>query len=302
MSTLPSLDVVIATHDRPEFLRTALSAVRAQAWPGTITTWVVFDQCPVDAGVASDDPHRPVRVLPNNRTPGLAGARNAGILAGTGEFVAFCDDDDVWLPDKVDRQVRRLLEGTEQTCVSGIVVEYADHSTTRIPSAADMELRNLVRNRVMEAHPSTVVVRRDALLGPIGLVDEQIPGSYGEDFDWIIRAAQAGPLAVVPEALVKVRWGSSLFSQRWRTIVEAIDYGLAKHRVFHEDPRALGRLYGRRAFALAALRDREALPAVGRTLKVAPTEKRAWLAAAVALRLVSAQRLMDLAHRGGHGI
>ena len=105
----------------------------------------------------------------------------------------------------------------------------------------------------MEAHPSTVMVRRDALLGPIGLVDEELPGSYGEDFDWIIRSAQVGEFAVVAEPLVKVLWGQSMFSQRWQTIVDAIDYVAGQAHVFHEDPRALGRVYGQRAFALAAL-------------------------------------------------
>ena len=124
---------------------------------------------------------------------------------------------------------------------------YADSAVPRVPRAEDMTLKQLVRNRVMEAHPSTVMVRRDALLGPIGLVDEELPGSYGEDFDWIIRSAQAGGFAVVAEPLVKVLWGQSMFSQRWQTIIDSIDYSLAKHPVFHEDPRALGRLYGRRA-------------------------------------------------------
>ncbi len=172
-----------------------------------------------------------------------------------------------------------------------------------MPRPEDVTLKQLVRDRVMEAHPSTVMVRRDALLGPIGLVDEELPGSYGEDFDWIIRSAQVGGFAVVAEPLVKVLWGQSMFSQRWQTIVDAIDYGLAKHRIFHEDPQALGRLFGRRAFALAAFgRTRPALGQAIRTLRVNPRERRAYLAGAVALHLVSAERLMRIAHNRGHGI
>ena len=146
-----------------------------------------------------------------------------------------------------------------------------------------MTLKQLVRNRVMEAHPSTVMVRREALLGPIGLVDEELPGSYGEDFDWIIRAAKAGGFAVVAEPLVKVRWGQSMFSQRWQTIIDSIDYSLAKHSVFHEDPQALGRLYGRKAFAHGGARPDPAGPrsglahACGSTPgSVAPTSPGQW--------------------------
>lgn len=299
---VPSIDVVIATHWRPELLRRAIDGVTSQTYPGVIRCLVVFDQSSPDRSLVRAGPHRPVEVLTNTRTPGLAGARNSGILAGEGDLVAFCDDDDVWLPDKASLQVRTLAGHAGPTSVTGIIVEYDGRSITRVPDPRDLTLATLARTRVMAAHPSSVMVRRDVLLDEIGLVDEEIPGSYGEDFDWILRAAQVGGFAVVPQPLVRVRWGGSQFSRQWQTIIDAIDYGIAKHPVFHEDPRALGRLYGRRAFALAALGSPEALPAVARTLRVAPTEKRAWLAAAVALHLVSANRLMDLAHRRGHGI
>jgi glycosyltransferase involved in cell wall biosynthesis len=300
---LPVVDVVIATRDRPELLQKALDAVWGQTYAGPIRCTVVFDQSEPRTELARASQNRTVTVVRNVRSPGLAGARNSGILAGDGELVAFCDDDDEWLPTKVEKQVAALADSPALTAVTGIIVRYADRSVPRVPAAESMTLRQLVRNRVMEAHPSTVMVRREALLGPIGLVDEELPGSYGEDFDWIIRAAQAGGFAVVAEPLVTVLWGQSMFSQRWQTIIDSIDYSLAKHTVFHEDPQALGRLYGRRAFALAALgRRRDALTQTARTLRVNPKERRAYLAGAVALRLVSAERLMNIAHKRGHGI
>lgn len=298
----PAVDVVIATRHRPDLLRRAIAAAWDQDYRGQVTIHVVFDGTPPDLTLERVGEQRRVRVLSNDRGPGLAGARNCGILAGEAELVAFCDDDDTWRPEKLQHQVRTLRDSGADTVVSGIEVEYRDHTVVRIPAPGDLALANLVRRRVMEAHPSTVLVRRTALTGPIGLVDENIPGSYGEDFDWIIRAARHGTIAVVPEPLVRVLWGQSLFSRNWQTMVEAIDYGLTKTPEFSADPLALGRLYGRRAFALAALGRRDALTAVVRTLRVSPREKRAYLAAAVALHLVSADRLLDLAHRRGHGI
>jgi hypothetical protein len=182
-------------------------------------------------------------------------------------------------------------------------VEYEDRRVPRIPTPESVQFRVLVRKRTMEAHPSTVIVRRGALLGPIGLVDEEMPGSYGEDFDWILRAAQSGSIAVLEEPLVRVRWGQSLFSRNWQTIIDAIDYGIAKHPAFSADRRALGRLLGRRSFALASLGRRgEALSWARRSLRSWPGERRAYLAVAVALGLVSSERLMRIANRRGHGI
>ncbi len=299
----PAVDVVIATHNRPELLRVALQAVLQQTYDGLIHVVLVFDQTEPDRSLVVDSDNRKVSVIANTHTPGLAGARNSGILAGDAPFVAFCDDDDEWLPTKVERQVAALQGSSALTAVTGIIVKYSDHETARVPRPEDMELAALVRNRVMEAHPSTVMVRRDALLGPIGLVDEEIPGSYGEDFDWIIRAAQAGGFAVVQEPLVKVLWGQSLFSRKWPTIIDAIDYVVRKHGVFHDDPKALGRLYGRKAFALASLGQRRtALRQSLETVRLNPKERRAYLAAAVALRLVSSERLMAMAHKRGRGI
>ncbi len=297
-----AVDVVVATKNRPELLRLALQGILGQDHDGPITCHVVFDQCDPDHDVAQERPGRTVRVHVNSRRPGLAGARNTGILAGTAPFVAFCDDDDVWLPPKLSSQLSRMDAEHAATSVTGITVDYADRSVDRIPKPEELELAHLVRHRVMAAHPSSVVVRRNDLVGPIGLVDEQIPGSYGEDFDWLLRAASAGTISVVPRPLVRVRWGGSQFSRQWQTIVDAIDYGLAKHVAFHADPRALGRLYGRRAFALAAMGRPEARRAILRTIRVAPLEPRAYLAAAVALRLVTADRLLHEAHLRGHGI
>jgi glycosyltransferase involved in cell wall biosynthesis len=235
------------------------------------------------------------------RTPGLAGARNTGILAAQGEYVAFCDDDDLWLPTKLEKQVESI--GVALTSVTGILVDFADTRTERIPNAEAFTLDNLVRDRIMEAHPSTVMVRRESLLGPVGLVDEELPKSYAEDFDFIIRALQAGPVSVVEEPLVIVRWGQSMFSRDWGTIVAAIDYLIQKHEVIRSDRRAMARLYGRRGFANAALGHRgEAFGDAWRAARYWPLEKRVLVTVPVASGIVSAPKMLEIAHRRGRGI
>ena len=301
MERRPLVSVVIATRNRPDMLQRAVDAVMQQRYEGPLECLVVFDQSPIDPTIERDDPHRAVRAMSNSRTPGLAGARNTGVVVAAGELIAFCDDDDVWRDSKLERQVATL--GVALTSVTGITIDYGGRRAERIPTPESMTLAKLVRNRSMEAHPSTVVVRRDALLNEIGLVDEEIPGSYAEDFDLMIRAVQAGPVAVVEEPLVDVHWGQSLFSRDWATIVRAVDYLIEKHEVFRADPRALARLYGRRAFAQAAMGDRrQSLRDSWRSMRCWPFEKRAYVALVAATGVVSAPRLLDLAHRRGVGI
>jgi glycosyltransferase involved in cell wall biosynthesis len=300
----PSVSVIIATHDRPQLLAKAIEAVRAQDYAGQVQCVVVFDQAEPDAAIARTDTERPVVVVANDRTPGLAGARNAGAAASSGELLAFCDDDDEWLAAKLRLQAGRLAETGADVAVSGIHVSYGDKTITRVPRPEDVTHAELLRRRVMEAHPSTVVVRRTAFFGKIGLVDEEIPGSYAEDYDWILRAAAAGPIAVVAEPLVTVLWGrTSHFNRKWRTISDALQYLLRKHPAFADDPRGLARVQGQIAFAHAALGERSAARTWAvRTLRSSWRERRAYLALLVSLRVLTADRVLRLAHATGRGI
>ncbi len=119
----PSVGVVIATRDRPNLLRRALASVSEQDYPGPVRVVVVYDDVQPDWRIARGG-DRPVLVLENWRTPGLAGARNTGILAvGDCELVALCADDDTWAPHKLTAQVsllRQHPEGLFATCAAEV--------------------------------------------------------------------------------------------------------------------------------------------------------------------------------------
>ena len=301
----PKVSVVVPTRDRPELLRRAVAAICGQTYKGPIECLVVFDQSDPDLDWPELPPGRTLIPRRNDRTPGLAGARNSGILAATGELVAFCDDDDEWLPEKLARQVARLL-ATPGSAVSttGILVRYQDRTTTRLAPTILVTHRQLLRSRLTELHPSTVLARRDRLLSQIGLVDEELPGSYAEDYEWLLRASRHGPVLAVPEPLAVIHWHqSSFFADRWRTIISALTYLVDKHRDFQQEPSGLARIYGQIAFAHAALGERK--PArrwARRTLSLNRRERRAYLALAVSLRLVKARTVVRLAHVAGKGI
>jgi glycosyltransferase involved in cell wall biosynthesis len=282
-----------------------VTSVVDQRYDGEIEVIIVFDQeTPVDPGVPAGDGRR-IRTMTNERTPGLAGARNSGILASTADLVGYCDDDDEWLPGKLLRQADALAAAPEaEVVVTGATIVYEGRTFDRIPDRRHVTLEQLLRSRAQEVHPSSIVVRRAAMLDGIGLVDEDIPGSYGEDYEWLLRAARRTPVIAVCDPLVRVYWHpSSFFADRWSTMIEAIRYLLAKHPEFAREPLGLARLYGRLAFANAALGNRsEARAWARKTLRLNPRERRAYLALAVSTGLVSVDRLMKLAHRRGKGI
>jgi glycosyltransferase involved in cell wall biosynthesis len=311
------VSVVVPTRDRDQLLARAVAAVAAQEHAGPIEVVVVRDGSPAAppaVPLAVDlPPHVTLRQVPNTRTPGLAGARNTGILAAAHELVAFCDDDDEWLPGKLAAQLALLAARPDAALVAtGIVVVQSAGSSAgsagsvehqRPGPARDVLLADLLDDRIMELHPSGFLLRRADLLGSIGLLDEELAGGYGEDYDLLLRAAANGPVIAVPEPLVRVHWhGGSYYFSRWQTIHEALETLLAKHP-FTGSPRGTARIRGQQALALAATGRRgEAVRTAGRALRLVPTEKRAYLAVAVAGGVLDVDRLQRWLHRRGRGL
>lgn len=300
----PEVGVVIATRDRPQLVREAIASVRDQDYPGVLRTLVVFDGEEPDPRLRSDDPRRPVEVTRNARSTGLSGSRNTGVLALGTELVAFLDDDDVWLPSKIDQQVRRWEAEPEAVLVStAIEVLFQGSSSTRTAGRDRVRHDELLRSRMAMLHSSTFLFHRSALV-EVGLVSEEVPGSMCEDWDVLLRAAARHDVLHVDEPLVRVLWGStSFFSTRWETKIAAHQWMLAHHPAILQDRVGGARVLGQMAFSHAALgRRRDALRWAARATRRNPREPRAPIAVAVALGLVSSQRVLATLHRRGHGI
>jgi UDP-N-acetylglucosamine transferase subunit ALG13 len=299
----PGVTVVVPTRDRPELLRRTLRAISEQDYPGRITTIVVFDNDQPDPSLARSDGDRPVRVVTNTLTPGLAGARNTGVLAADTDLVAFCDDDDTWLPGKLRAQVAVMLDepGTEMVCC-GIRVVYDRVEAVRSLDRTSVTFGDLLGSRLTELHPSTFLIRRRAMLDGCGTVSEEIPGSYAEDYELLLRLARRAPIRNIPEPGVRVLWHRrSHFSGRWRTISTALRWLLERYPEFALVPRGHARVAGQIAFAEAASgRRRAALRWIGTTVRSRPAEARAYLALAVVCGLPAGwvTRALHLRGRG----
>jgi glycosyltransferase involved in cell wall biosynthesis len=299
----PAVSVVVPTRDRPELLARALVSILGQRYPGPIECIVVFDGKQDKLPSVETGERRSLRVLVNTRTPGPAGARNTGALAATGDFLAFCDDDDAWISDKVRLQVQALQRNGEAEVVAcGVLVHYGGRTTARVADET-ITLDQLVRSRTIQAHFSTIMVRRGTFLDQVGLIDETFPGSYSEDYDWMLRAAARKSIVAVPRPLVhRYFHASSFFDSRWDLVAQAEQCMLAKHPELLRDRRGLARIYGRLAFAKAASGSNEARAMALRTFALDWRQPRAYLALLVSARIVSPDTLLRLTQRFGRGI
>jgi glycosyltransferase involved in cell wall biosynthesis len=269
----PLVSVIVPTRGRPELVRAAISSVVGQTYPGPLECVVVHDQEPADPGLASlGTADRQVRVMANQRTPGLAGARNSGLDGARGSFIATCDDDDVWHPAKLKAQIRRLLDQPDLLVVgSGIRLMLPDGRIISWPARAErISQRLLLRNRVKELHSSTLAMRRD-VFAKAGLYDEKTPNGYAEDYDWILRVARVGRIGAVRAPLADIRKDSGSWWPGDAAVTAAgLEYLLARHPEIAASPRGHARLLGQIAFSRSLLGQR------GRALRYAAASVARW--------------------------
>jgi glycosyltransferase involved in cell wall biosynthesis len=196
----PLVSAVVTTRNRANLLREALESVLHQQGAGDDyeLELIVVDVASTDTtpDVVSAYPVTRYIRLPERRRSGTA--RNAGAAASRGQYVAFLDDDDLWLPDKLQLQVPALEAHPEAGAVYSRVVvrseggEWIQPGGASPPSGAIFEalLRTNVCGGVLR-----FLIRR-AALDVVGLFDETLPRA--EDYDLWLRLAYRFPILFVP--------------------------------------------------------------------------------------------------------
>jgi len=301
----PLVSVVIPTRGRPALLKETLEAIVAQDYAGPMEIIVVHDREEIDPTLARlSAPGREIRSINNTRTGGLCGARNSGLMESRGDFYASCDDDDVWYPTKVRRQVELLQSDPELLCVgTGIRLLMPKENVEWPAREALISHERLLLNRVKELHSSNLMMPRSAF-DKAGLYDEELPHGYAEDYDWLLRASKAGKVGAVQETLVDIRKDvPSWFRDKSLNTAAALEYLLEKHPDFRDRRRGHARILGQIAYARITGGQRSrGLRIAGRALCRYPVAPHAWLAVASAAPGMEPQRMLAASRKLGRGL
>ncbi|AXT85950.1 glycosyl transferase family 2 [Aeromicrobium sp. A1-2] len=305
MSEPPSVTAVVPTHRRPELMRLAVQSIVDQTYGGEIEIIIVFDACEPELPDVVTGPRRAMTAVTNERVRGLAGARNMGIVQSKHDFVAFLDDDDTWAPNKLEKQMAIFAAHSEVGLVgSAMLVDDGRRTHERPVPLTTVTHADLVRDRIAGLHSSSFVFRRTTLVDQVGMIDEDLPGSYGEDYDVLLTAAQHTAIRLVNEPLVSVRWsGQSFFYGKWEQYAAGLTYLLDKHTALQQDAGALARISSQIGFALAAAGKRnQSRPWLRQALSAQRLNVRAWLGLLISYRLASAGAIARAANMFGRGI
>jgi len=204
---VPQVSIVLATHDDAAWLDGAIATVRAQRF----ADWelLIVDDGSTDdtaAVVARHDADPRIRYLPGPHAERCV-ARNRGIAAARGPFIAFLDADDRWHPDKLARQVAVLAAAPDAgLCYTPArFVDAGDHALgLRKPPVAHAGwlFPELMRGNCIIL--ASVVARRDAV-DEAGGFDESLPVCGCEDWDLWLRIARRRRIVAVDEELTRYR-------------------------------------------------------------------------------------------------
>jgi glycosyltransferase involved in cell wall biosynthesis len=202
----PEVSVVVPTHNRGDLLALTLRTILAQR--GVDLEVVIVDDGSRDAGVAArlvaDLGDDRVVLVRNDAPTGVSAARNRGIATSRGAWIAFCDDDDLWAPEKLALQLAAARETSRRWVYCGAVkIDLRQQVIAGLPPAPpDEAMASLPRVNLIPGGCSGVLVSA-AALREAGAFDPELVNLA--DWDLWIRLAGTGPAAAVPRPLVGYR-------------------------------------------------------------------------------------------------
>ena len=202
--TTPLVTVIMPTFNRQRYLGQAIDSVLAQTY--THFELIVVDDGSTDATaelLAGYGPSIKVIQQPNQ---GVSAARNTGIRASKGAFIALLDSDDYWMPQKLDRQID-FFSTRPKACICQTEEIWIRNGMRVNPKKKHKKYSGMIFEKTLPlclVSPSAVLLRK-SLLDEVGLFDERLPAC--EDYDMWLRITWKYPVHLIDTPLIVKRGG-----------------------------------------------------------------------------------------------
>jgi glycosyltransferase involved in cell wall biosynthesis len=212
----PLVSAIIPVYNGRRFLLDAVDSVLAQTYSNV--ECIVVDDGSTDGSRELANSRPDVRVISQPRS-GVSAARNRGGAEATGEYLAFLDADDVWLPSKLEVQVQMALDDAAEFVVCGFRTTNPELCAPGLPQRLHSE-HPLALGLILfdgrtsgAASSSTLLCKREAFKD-LGGYSEDL--STSADLDLLVRAALRHQFSIAPEPLALCRVHGSNMSKNVR--------------------------------------------------------------------------------------
>jgi len=276
---MPIVSVVIPTRDRAEALRIAVSSVLAQTFRDLEIVVVDDASCDATPEILRGFCDPRLRVLRQAEPRGASVARNLGIRHASGTpYVAFLDDDDEWLPEKLEAQVRLLDHASPEVGLVYTGYLVLDRSSGRVatqmvPSKEGDLSRALMMGNCLGG-TSSVLIRRQCL-DEVGLFDEDLPSF--QDYDLWIRIARRYRIAYLAKPLMKYYLHDHKISTNAEAVMRGAEMMIGKYGDSPSFRGMIARRYVTVGSDLLAAGDvRRGRSALRRAIRLSPVNPRAY--------------------------
>lgn len=217
----PLVSVIIPAYNSGKYIAQAIDSVLGQTY-GPIEIIVINDGSTDDTGDIVKAYGDKVRSI-HQENQGPSAARNAGITGAKGEYIAFLDADDAWLPGKIEKQVKVMEKRPELglVCSGSYVVDKDDRVITEwnMPESGEETFESVYDQNFILC--LTVMVRKECL-DKVGLFDGSL--FLSQDYDLWLRIIKHYPFHYVNEPLARYRVHSTNIT---RSIRKRYDNNLA---------------------------------------------------------------------------
>lgn len=232
---MATVSIIITTHNRPHLLPRAVDSARES---GSDVEIVVVDDASSDQTAKICRDLADIKYVRVERNQGVAGARNIGLVASSGKYISFLDDDDTRMAGSLDQQILILDSEPQAGLIYGQAI-YGDQEgnpTGRFYPAdcpqGDLFWKLLCRNFI----PCGTAVFRRSCLPKVGLLDDSIPGL--DDWDLWVRIGEIYPIIALELPVITWRRSTPSSGQGTSRAAEIVSLSIQQFRRWMNLPRA----------------------------------------------------------------
>jgi len=228
----PTVSVIIPTYNRANLIEKAIKSVLKQ-------TYQDFEIIVVDDGsidnteeIVKDFTDFRIHYICHKHNQGVSAARNTGIKTCRGEYIAFLDSDDEWLPGKLDKQIKVLQSESSEVGVVHSDLLYIDENGKNMNKLRNPKKGGYIYEDLLGKNcvgpPSTLLIKKECF-NRVGLFDNLLNAQ--EDWDMYIRIAKYYKFTFIKIPLVKYRKHPSQISRNLEVKTVSANRILVKYRL-----------------------------------------------------------------------